>query len=132
MGYTVELKVQNVPQKDVSVKAYFIGESGGKKLMIAEIVEREAAVLSTKASSFKVACQPVHQIEKIDAGLELKGVIIQAWADGKLVQSYTSQYAWKKYAEMPDIITKFETYTRPHPPGQGPGPGKLFGRGGGK
>ena len=132
MGYTVELKVQNVPQKDVSVKAYFIGESGAKKLMMAEIVEKEAVVLSTKASSFKVACQPVHQIEKIDAGLELKGVIIQAWADGKLVQSYTSQYAWKKYAEMPDIITKFETYTRPHPPGQGPGPGKLFGRGGGK
>lgn len=127
LGYAVELKVLNVPQKDVSVKAYFLGESG-KKLMIAEIVEKEVEVLSTKASSFKVACQPVGENEKFDAGLELKGVIIQAWADGKIVQSYTSQYAWKKYAEMPDILTKFETYTRPHQPG----PGKLFGRGGGR
>lgn len=119
LGYTVELKVLNIPKKDVSVKAYFIGESG-KKLMIAEIVDKEAEVLSTKASSFKVACQPVGENEKFDAGLELKGVIIQAWADGKLMQSYTSQYAWKKYAEMPDLITKFETYTRPHPPGKPP------------
>ena len=120
LGYIVELKVQNVPQKDVSVKAYFIGESVLNKLMIAEIVEKEAAVLNTKASLLKVACQPVHQNEKLEEGLELKGVIIQVWADGKLVQSYTSQYAWKKYAEMPDLITKFETYTRPHPPGKLP------------
>ena len=120
LGYTVDVKVQNVPQKDVSVKAYFIGESGLKKLMIAEIVEKEATVLSTKASLLKVACQPVQQNEKLDVGLELKGVIIQAWADGKLMQSYTSQYAWKKYADMPDLITKFETYTRPHPPGKPP------------
>ena len=127
LGYTVELKVLNVPQKDVSVKAYFMGESG-KKLLIAEIVEKEAEVLSTKASSFKVACQPVGESEKFDAGLELKGVIIQAWADGKIVQSYTSQYVWKKYAEMPDILAKFETYTRPRKPG----PGKPFGRGFGK
>jgi hypothetical protein len=126
LGYAVELKVLNVPQKDVSVKAFFIGESGNKKLMIAEVVEKEAEVLSTKASLFKVACKPVGENEKFDAGLELKGVIIQAWADGKLMQSYTSQYAWKKYAEMPDILTKFETYTRPQQPG------KLFGRGGGK
>lgn len=126
LGYMVELKLLNAPQKDVSVKAYFMGESGNNKLMIAEIVEKDVEVLSTKASSFKVACQPVGENEKFDAGLELKGVIIQAWADGKLVQSYTSQYAWKKYAEMPDILTKFETYTRPHKPG------KMFGRGGGK
>lgn len=127
LGYTVELKVLNVPQKGVSVKAFFIGESGNNKLMIAEIVEKEAEVLSTKASSFKVACRPVGENEKFDAGLELKGVIIQAWADGKLMQSYTSQYAWKKYAEMPDILTKFDTYTRPRQPG-----GKLFRRGVGK
>jgi len=114
LGYTVELKVQNVPQKDVSVKVYFMGESGVNKLMIAEMEEKEVAVLATKATSFKVACQPVKENEKHDAGLELKGVIIQAWADGKLVQSYTSQYAWKKYAEMPDILTKFDTYKRPH------------------
>lgn len=126
LGYMVELKLLNAPQKDVSVKAYFIGESSINKLMIAEVVEKEATVLSTKATSFKVACQPVGEIERFDAGLELKGVIIQAWADGKLVQSYTSQYAWKKYADMPDILTKFEIYKKPHKPG------KLFGRGGGK
>jgi hypothetical protein len=122
----VELKLLNAPQKDVSVKAYFIGESGANKLMISEVVEKEAAVVSTKATSIKVACQPVGENEKFDAGLELKGVIIQAWADGKLVQSYTSQYAWKKYAEMPDILAKFETYKRPHKPD------KPFGRGFGK
>jgi hypothetical protein len=114
LGYTVELKLQNAAQKDVSVKAYFMGESGGNKLMISEIVEKEAAVASTKATSFRVACQPVGEDERRDAGLELKGVIIQAWADGKLVQSYTSQYAWKKYSEMPDLLTKFEMYKRPH------------------
>jgi len=113
LGYTVELKLQNAAQKDVSVKAYFMGESGGNKLMISEVVEKEAAVLSTKATSLKVACQPVGEDEKRDAGLELKGVIIQAWVDGKLVQSYTSQYMWKKYSEMPDLLTKFEMYKRP-------------------
>lgn len=114
MGYTVELKLLNAAQKDVSVKAYFLGESGQNKLMIAESVEKEVTVLSTKPTSCKVACQPVGESEKFDAGLELKGVIIQAWVDGKLVQSYTSQYAWKKYAEMPDVLTKFELYKKPH------------------
>lgn len=114
LGYTVELKLLNASQKDVSVKAYFIGETSGNTLMISEVVEKEAAVLSTKATSFRVACQPVGEDEKRDAGLELKGVIIQAWADGKMVQSYTSQYAWKKYSEMPDLLTKFEIYKRPH------------------
>ena len=114
LGYTVELKLLNAAQKDVSVKAYFIGETGGNKLMISEVVEKEAAVLSTKATSFRIACQPVGENERSDAGLELKGVIIQAWADGKIVQSFTSQYAWKKYSEMPDLLTKFEMYKRPH------------------
>jgi len=82
--------------------------------MISEVVEKEEAVLSTKATSFKVACQPVGADERRDAGLELKGVIIQAWVDGKLVQSYTSQYMWKKYSEMPDLLTKFDMYKRPH------------------
>lgn len=113
LGYTVELKGLNVPQKEVCVKAYFIGESGLKKMMIAEIVEKEVTVCSTKATSFKVVCQPVGENERHDMGLELKGVILQAWADGKLIQSYTSQYAWKKYAEMPDILTKIETFKRP-------------------
>lgn len=114
LGYSVELKALNVPQKNVSVKAYFIGESGLKKLMIAEVVEKEVTVLSAKATLLKVACQPVEQNERRDEGLELKGVIIQAWADGKIYQSYTSQYAWKKYAELPDLLMKFETYTRFH------------------
>jgi hypothetical protein len=123
LGYTVELKLQNAAQKDVSVKAYFIGETGGNKLMISEVVEKEEAVLSTKATSFKVACQPVGADERRDAGLELKGVIIQAWVDGKLVQSYTSQYTWKKYAEMPDLLTKFEMYKRPFQKDRPFGPG---------
>jgi hypothetical protein len=126
LGYTVELKLLNAAQKDVSVKAYFMGETGGNKLMISEVVEKEAAVVSTKATSFRVACQPVGENERRDSGLELKGVIIQAWADGKLVQSYTSQYAWKKYAEMPDLLTKFEMYKRPHQKD------RPFARGGGK
>jgi len=38
------------------------------------------------------------------SGAKLKGVIIQAWAGGTLVSSWTSLSQWRKYADLPDIV----------------------------
>ena len=39
-------------------------------------------------------------------GSKLKGVIIQLWADGGIIATWTSMPQWDKFAKMPDLQLK--------------------------
>lgn len=108
LGYNVELKLSGPKQKDITIKAYFIGENQRTKMAIADTQDKLVMLTSDKPLTVNMTSVPVNQNANLPESIELKGVIIQIWIDGTIHTAYTSQYAWKKYAEMPDLLTQLE------------------------
>lgn len=108
LGYNADLKLSGPKQKDITLKAYFIGENQRTKMAIADTQDKLVTLTSDKPLTVNITSVPVNQNANLPESIELKGVIIQVWIDGALHTAYTSQYAWKKYAEMPDLLTQLE------------------------
>ncbi len=108
LGYNAELKLSGPKQKEITLKAYFIGENQRTKMALADTQDKLVTLASDKALTVTITSAPINQNANVPESIELKGVIIQVWIDGALHTAYTSQYAWKKYAEMPDLLTCLE------------------------
>ena len=107
LSYTVDLRLTKPKQKDVTLKAYFIAaDSDGDA--IADIIDQEISLPQGKAFSTTLESKPISEgsIYTESYGSKLKGVIIQLWADGAIVATWTSTPQWDKFAKMPDIQLK--------------------------
>ncbi|MEI7947465.1 MAG: hypothetical protein WCJ02_12255 [bacterium] len=107
LSYTVDLRLTKPKQKDVTLKAYFIAtDSEGEA--IADIIDQEISLPQGKAFSTTLESKPITEgsIYTESYGSKLKGVIIQLWADGAIVATWTSTPQWDKFAKLPDIQLK--------------------------
>jgi hypothetical protein len=91
----------------MTIKAYFIAtDSEGDA--IADVVSENISLQQGKGLSTAVESKPVSEASYYHSsyGSKLKGVIIQLWADGAIVATWTSMPQWDKFAKLPDIQLK--------------------------
>jgi hypothetical protein len=114
LSYTVDLRLTKPKQKDVTLKAYFIAaDSEGDA--IADIIDQEISLPQGKAFSTTLESKPITEGSSIYTeayGSKLKGVIIQLWADGAIIATWTSTPQWDKFAKLPDIQLKMRKVTK--------------------
>lgn len=104
-SYTVDLRLTKPQQKKMTLKAYFIA-TDLEGDVIADVVDENISLQQGKGFSTTVESKPVSESSDNSSGSKLKGVIIQLWADGNIVTTWTSLPQWDKYAKMPDIQLK--------------------------
>lgn len=115
LAYSVDLRLTKPQQKEATIKAYFIAaDSEGDA--IADVVDENVSLQQGKVYSTAVESKPVSETSYYHStyGSKLKGVIIQLWSDGLIVETWTSMPQWEKYAKMPDLQLKMRNVARRH------------------
>jgi len=108
LAYTVDLRLTKPQQKEMAIKAYFIAtdpEGDG----IVDIVDQQVSLQQGKSFSTAVESKPVKERSSRNENTvftKLKGAIIQLWADGEIVDTWTSNSQWDKLAKLPDLQVK--------------------------
>ena len=113
LTYGVELRVLGDEARPVTLKAFYIGEASGNRDLVVDKKEQAVTLEPGKIARVTLQSEEIEEQtyfyfsqrgrERI-SGAKLKGVIIQAWAGGTLVSSWTSLSQWRKYADLPDIV----------------------------
>ena len=107
LSYTVDLRLTKPQKKEMTLKAYFIStDSAGDA--IADIADQAIELQQGKVFSTTVESKPISEASYYNTsyGSKLKGVIIQLWADGGIIATWTSMPQWDKFAKMPDLQLK--------------------------
>jgi hypothetical protein len=107
LAYSVDLRLTKPQQKEMTLKAYFIaGDSEGDAIV--DIADQPITLQQGKIFSTTVESKPISEgsFYSFSYGSKLKGVIIQVWADGGIIATWTSMPQWDKFAKMPDIQLK--------------------------
>jgi hypothetical protein len=108
LAYTVDLRLTKPQQKDMAIKAYFIAtdpEGDG----IIDVVDQQISLQQGKSFSTAVESKPVKERSSKNENTvftKLKGVIIQLWADGEIIDTWVSNSQWDKQAKLPDLELK--------------------------
>jgi len=108
MAYTIDLRLTKPQQKEMAIKAYFIAtdpEGDG----IIDVVDQQISLQQGKSFSTSVESKPVRERSSRNENTvytKLKGVIIQLWADGEVIDTWVSNSQWDKQAKMPDLQLK--------------------------
>jgi hypothetical protein len=108
LAYTIDLRLTKPQQKEMAIKAYFIAtdpEGDG----IIDIVDQQISLQQGKSFSTTVESKPVRERSSRNENTvytKLKGVIIQLWADGEIVDTWVSNSQWDKQAKLPDLQLK--------------------------
>jgi hypothetical protein len=113
LAYTVDVRLNKPKQKDMTLKAYFIAtDSDGDAIV--DISDAEISLLQGKSFSTTLESKPITEVSIYNDsyGSKLKGVIIQLWADGAIVATWTSSPQWDKFAKMPDIQLKMRNISK--------------------
>lgn len=116
LAYSVDLRLNKPQQKDMTIKAYFIADDKDGDA-IADTIDQPITLQQGKSFSTTVESKPVSEgsLYSYSYGAKLKGVIIQLWADGSIVSTWTSMPQWDKYAKMPDIQLKMRQIEHKRP-----------------
>lgn len=112
LSYTVDLRLTKPQKKEMTIKSYFIStDSEGDA--IADIADQAIELQQGKIFTTTVESKPISEasIYNTSYGSKLKGVIIQLWADGGIIATWTSMPQWDKFAKMPDIQLKMRNVT---------------------
>lgn len=109
LSYSIDLRLNRPREKEMTIKAYFIaGDKNGDGII--NIVDQPVSLQQGKSFSTTVESKPISEgsgsLLTYSYGAKLKGVIIQLWADGNIITTWTSMPQWDKYAKMPDIQEK--------------------------
>lgn len=115
LSYTVDLRLTKPQQKEMTLKSYFISaDSEGDA--IADIADQAIELQRGKIFSTTVESKPVAEASYYSSsyGSKLKGVIIQLWADGAIIETWTSMPQWEKYAKLPDLQLKMRSAVPRH------------------
>lgn len=115
LSYTVDLRLTKPQQKEMTIKAYFISaDSEGDA--IADIADQAIELQRGKIFSTTVESKPVSEASYYNSsyGSKLKGVIIQLWSDGSIIETWTSMPQWEKYAKLPDLQLKMRSVVQRH------------------
>jgi len=108
LAYTIDLRLTKPQQKEMTIKAFFIAtdpEGDG----IVDVVDQQASLQQGKSFSTTVESKPVREVSTRNENTvftKLKGVIIQLWADGEIVDTWVSNSQWDKQAKLPDLELK--------------------------
>jgi hypothetical protein len=90
------------------IKAYFIAtdpEGDG----IVDVVDQQVSLQQGKSFTTAMESKPVRERSSKNENTfftKLKGAIIQLWADGEIVDTWTSNSQWDKLAKLPDLQVK--------------------------
>jgi hypothetical protein len=115
LSYTVDLRLTKPQQKEMTIKSYFISaDSEGDA--IADIADQAIELQCGKIFSTTVESKPVSEGSYYSSsyGSKLKGVIIQLWSDGAIIETWTSMPQWEKYAKLPDLQLKMRSAVPRH------------------
>lgn len=115
LSYTVDLRLTKPQQKEMTIKAYFIAaDSEGDA--IADIADQAIELQRGKIFSTTVESKPVSEASYYNTsyGSKLKGVIIQLWSDGAIIETWTSMPQWEKFAKLPDLQLKMRSVVQRH------------------
>jgi hypothetical protein len=108
LAYTIDLRLTKPQQKDMAIKAFFIAtdpEGDG----IIDVVDQQISLQQGKSFSTSVESKPVKERSSKNENTvftKLKGVIIQLWADGEIIDTWVSNSQWDKQAKLPDLELK--------------------------
>jgi hypothetical protein len=108
LSYTVDLRLTKPQQKEMVIKAYFIAtdpEGDG----IVDVVDQQVSLQQGKSFTTAMESKPVRERSSKNENTfftKLKGAIIQLWADGEIVDTWTSNSQWDKLAKLPDLQVK--------------------------
>ena len=111
LTYGIEMRVQGEQGVNVKVKAFFIGEATGSRDLVLDTKETEVSLEPGKIARTALQSEEIEEQtyssyyygnQRI-RGAKLKGVIMQVWADSKLLHGWSSQNQWKKFAESADV-----------------------------
>jgi hypothetical protein len=112
LSYTVDLRLAKPQKKEMTLKSYFIStDSTGDAIV--DISDQAIELQQGKVFSTTVESKPISEASYYNTsyGSKLKGVIMQLWADGGIIATWTSMPQWDKFAKMPDIQLKMRNVT---------------------
>ncbi len=113
LAYGIELRVLGKQQKQVKIKAFFIGEASGNRDLVvdtktADVSLEPGKIARTTLQSEEIGEQSYTYYYSTShdrvSGAKLKGVIVQAWIGDEMVSSWGSLNQWKKFADLPDVV----------------------------
>ena len=112
LSYTVDLRLAKPQKKEMTLKAYFISNDSSGDAIV-DIADQAIELQQGKVFSTTVESKPISEASYYNTsyGSKLKGVIIQLWADGGIIVTWTSMPQWDKFAKMPDIQLKMRNVT---------------------
>jgi hypothetical protein len=108
LAYSIDLRLTKPQQKELDIKAYFIAtdpEGDG----IVDVVDQQVSLQQGKSFSTAVESKSIKERSTKSENtvfIKLKGVIIQLWADGEIIDTWTSNSQWDKLAKLPDLQLK--------------------------
>lgn len=111
LTYGIEMRPLGDQAMKVKVKAFFIGEATGSRDLVLDTKETEVSLEPGKIARAALQSEEIEEQtyssyyygnQRI-RGAKLKGVVIQVWADSKLLHGWASQNQWRKFAENLDV-----------------------------
>ena len=111
LTYGIEMRPLGDQSMKVKVKAFFIGEATGSRDLVLDTKETEVSLEPGKITRTALQSEEIEEQtyssyyygnQRI-RGAKLKGVVMQVWADSKLLHGWSSQNQWRKFAESADV-----------------------------
>ena len=111
LTYGIEMRPLGDQAMKVKVKAFFIGEATGSRDLVLDTKETEVSLEPGKIARAALQSEEIEEQtyssyyygnQRI-RGAKLKGVVMQVWADSKLLHGWSSQNQWRKFAESLDV-----------------------------
>lgn len=108
LSYSVNLRLGQGDPLDLILRGFFIGDSPSGREMVMDLQELDIELQPGRAATVTITSEPI--IERRNSGVNLKGVIIQAWSGTTIVSSWASNAQWRRLTDSPDIIKEIGYY----------------------